>query len=472
MASPHAEQRDRATTAITNVALFDGWDRSSTPRMTIVFGERITDLGPSSTTSIPRGCRVMDAVGKTVIPGLIDMHVHLKPGAFALFLAHGVTAVKDVGNQLDQVLGWRDAERAGYFTSPRLHVCGPLLDGDPPVWPHISRVLTDVHRAMRTVDELARLGVDALKLYMRLPPELIPPIIERAHQFQLPVTAHLGGVAATAAVGAGLDGIEHAVQGLYNDVVRPELRLEADDRVRLGQSKFWAEFLAGWADVDVKSERVQEVIELLVQKDSFIVCTLAAHGFKLGPEHVAERVDLSSVPEALTEDWPELVAWFTQSWSSQDFVTAGHALEKVRSFVGAFHHAGGRVLAGTDSPFPYLVPGASLHQELELLVESGLTPVEALRAATSAAAAALGRAGDLGTVQVGKLADFVVVRDDPLVDIRAIRTVEEVFKGGRGFKPADLAKEAFAELEEDHPATKACHTGSWAREAARARPSK
>ncbi|MDQ4145813.1 MAG: amidohydrolase family protein [Actinomycetota bacterium] len=449
-------------TAIENVTLFDGrGDACVRPATVVIADGRISKVGPASTTSVPPGSTVIDAAGKTALPGLIDMHVHLKPGVFSLFLAHGVTSVKDVGNQLDRVTAWREAEQAGEFPSPRIHLCGPLLEGEPPVWPEISRVVVDPATARATVDELAHAQVDALKLYMRVTLDVMRPIIGRAHELGIPVTAHLGRVAASDAVAVGLDGIEHVVQGLYNDIVAPELRLDADDRMRLGQSRFWAEFLKGWAEVEVDSGTVRRVIDLLLQNDVFIVCTLVAHGFKLGPRFLADHVDLTHVPDALTSGWVDLAAWFTETWSPHDFEVAAEALEKAKSFVAAFHDAGGRVLAGTDAPFPYIVPGASLHQELELLVNSGLTPAEALRSATLHAADALGRGDDLGTLQPGKFADLVIVDGDPVADIRAIKRIDTVFKDGHAFKRSDLVASAPRELEEGHPVARADAAAGW-----------
>src|SRR5579859_4385748 len=219
-----------ADLAITNVRLFDGTGSPALDGATVLVQRgRIAQVGPHDAVSIPPSTRVINASGKTLLPGLIDMHVHLEQDTFPLFLANGVTTVKDVGNRLERVVEWSRAERTGELDAPRVFFCGPPLEGDPPLWPDVALVLPDPASATAAVDRLADAGVNALKVYMRLTEEVLSPLLKCAHERELPVTAHLGRVPASHAIHLGLDGLEHAAQGLYWEVVPPDLRLHADE---------------------------------------------------------------------------------------------------------------------------------------------------------------------------------------------------------------------------------------------------
>lgn len=397
-------ERDLTTpTAIRDVALFDGVNRLEHTNVT--FDERVLAVGQPVPDS-----EVIDGAGHTVLPGLVDMHVHLKEeDRLALYLEHGVTTVKDVGNNLDRVVAWRRASAAGEIAAPRIHLCGPLLDGDPPMWPDHS-VVVDAENAERTVDELARANVDALKLYVYLEPEATRTVIRRAHQRGLRVSAHLGRTKASDAVGFGLDGIEHVAQGFYADVVPPERVLDPDDRLRLGIAPFWAQFMAGWAAVDLESERVRRTVELVAENGTFVVPTLV----------VMERMlEAHGDPDS---DLFRLV----ESWSDAEHATAAQGFENLVAFVGVLHEGGVTIVAGTD-----VSQGESLHRELEHFVEAGLAPSDALRCATSVAADALGPASQTGRIATGRPSDLVLVDGDPLEEISAVRNVRAVFKAGR-----------------------------------------
>jgi hypothetical protein len=427
--------------AITHATVFPATDTRPLHDATVVIESgRFTQVGPSGAVTVPDAAASIDGRGRTVIPGLIDLHVHLKPGIFPLFLAAGVTSVKDVGNHLDAVLAWRAAEACGELLGPRIRVCGPLLEGDPPMWPDLSEVLTDPAAAVATVDRLADAGVDGLKVYMRLKAEVMAPLIRRAHERGLPVTAHLGRVRASEAIALGLDGLEHAPQALYDDVVPAHLWRDADDRIRLGQSVFWARFVEGWAAVDPDGDAVARIVAQVVDRGVFLDATLVALDRVLvsTPHERMSAPGVANVPPEVSARWDTYAQWFTQGWTERDVATARLALAKVGAVVARLHAAGGRVVTGSDAPAAFIAPGFSLHHELELLVAAGLSPADALRSATATAAEVLGMHGEVGTVEVGKLADCVVVNGDPLTDISAVRNVELVFKGGQPLVPDQL----------------------------------
>jgi imidazolonepropionase-like amidohydrolase len=393
------------TTAIANVAVFDGAQRHDD--RTVMFDENVTVIAPGHEAAVAPAAETVDGTGCTLLPGLVDMHVHvLDPGLLPRYLEHGVTTVKDVGNELGTILEHRRAVAGGEVAGPSILLCGSMLDGPEPMWPEWAYAIADTEAGVRAVDKLAAVGVDGLKLYVYLEPEPMRAAIERAHEHGLPVTAHLGATRASEAIALGLDGVEHAAQGYYGDVVAPELRLDAGDRVVLGLGRFWARFLAGWATVDPGSDVVRRFAELIAERGVFVCPTLV-------------------VLEATIEETDDDLRRLTDGWAPEDYDVAREALEKVLGVVGALHEAGAHVVAGSD-----VGAGDTLHRELELLVRAGLSPADALRAATSGAARAL-RRDDLGTIAEGRRADLVLVEGDPCANVSAVRETRAVFKGGR-----------------------------------------
>jgi imidazolonepropionase-like amidohydrolase len=393
-------------TAIANVAVFDGARRRD--GLTVVFDERVLAVGRAHEVPEVDPADTIDGTGCTLLPGLVDMHVHvLERDALPRYLDHGVTAIKDVGNDLETILAHRRAVREGDVDGPTILLCGSMLDGPEPMWPELSMAVGDEETAASAVDELAQAGVDGIKLYVYLAPEHMRAAIGRAHEHGLPVTAHLGETPASEAIALGLDGIEHAAQGYYGDLVAPELRLDAADRLTLGLGPFWARFLAGWSTVDPASDTVLRFAELVAGRGVFVCPTLIVL------EHMLEGTD---------EDLGRLTA----GWTPGDYDVARSAFERLLGVVGALHESGALVVAGSD-----VGAGDSLHRELELLVLAGLSSTDALRAATSGAARALRRSGDLGAIADGRRADLVLVGGDPCTDVSAVRDVRAVVEAGR-----------------------------------------
>lgn len=438
-------------TVITNAAVFDGTGAPAIPGATVVVrGRRVEAVLGNAGTPGLGAAEVIDARGMTLVPGLIDMHTHLLwPEALRDFLVHGVTTVRDVGNDLECVARWAAEERAGELFSPRIFFCGPPLEGSPAmIESPIQMVLSSPDEATDMVGRLADAGVCAIKLYMGITEELMSAAVGAAHNRHLPVTAHLGRVSASRGAALGLDGVEHVAQGLYNDVVPPEARLGADDRRTLGLPRFWALFLAGWAGVDPGSEASRRIIELLVEGSLYLVPTLGTQVCKAfsAPQEQVDAGSMAATPDAVVSNWATMHAAMTRGWDESAHATAAAAVDRMQRFVGAFHAAGGRVVTGSDVGAAYMVPGVSLHRELELLVHSGLSERDALHSATGAAAAVLGQ-HELGTIETGKLADMLLVDGDPCARICDLRRIIAVFKGGEivhGAAPRRAAREGDA----------------------------
>lgn len=396
-----AAQPPLASLVIRNGTLIDGTGKAPIPATTVfVSGDRISRIATGDATP-PAGARVIDATGLTILPGLIDMHIHHRFWMWPLFLRFGITTVRDVGSDPAAILLARDWERRGQLTAPRIFACGPLLDGTPPVWGTSWRGsvgLTSADEARTVVRQLIDRGVDCIKVYARLPTPLLRAVIEIASARGVPVTAHLGVVPARDAVEVGVQAIEHA-SGIQ---------------------------------FPMSSAVQQALVRLFVEKRIFIVPTMLVEE-NVGDLPVlanAQYPYLDLVPPDEAEHWLDWGNDFRfRGMREEHFASWKERVTAKAAFIRAFHVAGGRVVAGSDTPNPFVIPGISLHQELESLVAAGLSPMDAIKSATSVAAVLLRRT-DLGTVEEGKLADIIVVEGNPAGDIRATRSIRAVIKGG------------------------------------------
>jgi imidazolonepropionase-like amidohydrolase len=395
--APTAVRTGAGTVVVSGGTLIDGTGREPLPGATIVVRDgRIAEVTAGGVPGLHAGTESIDARGKWIVPGLIDMHVHYHPGWMdALFIRHGVTTVRDVGSELESILALREESRAPGVARPRIFACGPLIDGPSPRHgPGISVSVQTVAEARAVARRLLDRGVDCLKIYEQLTPPMIEVVVREAQGTRVPVTAHLRDTAALQALDIGVRGLEHA------------FGFDACD-----------ETVAG------------EVMRHVIERGAYVVPTLAiteqiSH---FGSPEQETMALLSEIPAARRQYWRAAAAAASLERSTR----AARRLGCLKRFVARLQSAGGQVVAGTDTSNPYVVPGASLHRELELLVEAGLTPREALAAATRTAAAFLDQAQVLGTLEVGKAADLVVLGANPLVSISAVRDVEVVIRDGR-----------------------------------------
>lgn len=412
--------------ALVGASVFDGNARTMRPDMVIVVRkDGIEAIGPRATLSIPRDVKVVELGGRFVIPGLIDGHVHMQDWTRLRFLAHGVTSVRDVHGTLDSVMLWRERAALNAQLGPRLYVAGAMIDGEPATYPDAIAV-RDADAARKAVDRLAVAGVDHIKTYTALEEPQLRAVVDEARTFGLRVTAHLGRVDALAAADAGVSALEH-LSGVP-DAARPDPRLAAAHRS--GFFAGWTAFERAWAGLD--STALARVAERLVERKVTLVPTLVLHDTfsRLDDPALAQDDALAEVPDAEIARWnvPDMVR--RAGWTRADFEAFRAARANQDLFVRIFRAAGGRVVAGTDAANQMLVPGASLHRELELLVGAGFMPVDALLAATRDAARLLG-ADSVGVIAPGRKADLVVLSADPTADIRNLRRIEQVMVRGQ-----------------------------------------
>lgn len=381
--------------AISGVTLIDGRGGPPIPNSTVLIrGNRIAAVGPQSRIRIPSGAQTVDGKGATLLPGLIDSHFHLeRPDLPELALRHGVTSVRDPGQWIEAY----EAKIKGTVPVPRLYLCGPHLDSPPPAYPADSFIVRDAEETRLAVARFADQGASAIKAYFRLPVDLIRVAVDTAHKRGIPVTTHLEIVDARDAIRAGVDGVEHVTS--FGTALQPAREAEkfrqsvlADNNARReGRYKVWS-------TLDLDSPQATDLFRLIADRRVFVSPTLAVFERRAGDK------ETSSVHVS--------------------------AFLKMLEFVGRAKKAGAHVVVGSHSIVPHAEPGWAYQREMELLVESGLSPMEAIVAGTLENARFFRIDKRLGSIEVGKQADLVMVDGDPSRDISVMRKIKRVMLNG------------------------------------------
>ncbi len=434
----------RALLIIRGGRLIDGNGGKPFENATVLIENNRIRQVTSETVELPKEAVVIDARGKTVLPGLIDNHVHYRDLLGELFIAHGVTSVRDLGNATDWILIQRDAIAAGKMRGPRIFCAGGGIYARATSVNHM--VPADPGEARTMTKQLIAQGVDYLKVHMGVSLAIVRAIAEEGTAAGLKLCGHLDSSILPFAE-AGIDGVEHA-SGCAEATI-----LSEEGKRRLGSVKLWlAKFLAPWALAERR--HFSEVAERLARRGTFIEPTSVLWAASLGKRAEWEREDyeLLKVPglSYLTED--QRLIWLDHFYLAYgarakpepepdvvignrysiygiypgELLRDGHG--RLAEFLCRLVKVGGKVVTGTDAPA--VMPGISIHREMEFLVNMGLTPIQAISAATKTGAEYLGAANDLGTIERGKLADLIVVDGDPLRNIRETRNIVNVIKNG------------------------------------------
>jgi imidazolonepropionase-like amidohydrolase len=400
----------------------------------------IESVGSREEFQLPPRTRELDLTGRWIMPGLVDAHVHLvDPQAGVArwsmdrYLAWGVTSVRDVHGPLRSVLAVRREVDRGWRPGPRVYAAGAMLDGAPSTYPDAITV-RNAKEARRGVDRLVNSGTDLIKIYTRVDRTLIGPLMDEARTFTLPVAGHLGLTDAATAARRGLTSLEHLSGIPEAALADPAPLFAAHERSFFAG---WTAFERAWAGLD--SAALARVAGVLAARNVIVVPTLVLHETfsRLDDPAVLSDSMLSAVPEEEQRRWNvgDMIA--RAGWGPADFAAFRRARRVQDLFLRIFHAKGGRIAAGTDAANQMLIPGYAVHRELELLVGAGLTPVEAISAATRNAAVAL-RVDSLGIVAPGKVADLLVLGRDPLDDIRNTLAIERVMSRGRMLSPDSI----------------------------------
>ena len=410
------------------------------PNMTVVItGRRITQVSPS-TRSAPRTGRVVDAAGRYLIPGLWDMHTHVYFDGTAaagtdlilpLLLANGVTGIRDMGSQLDSILHARAAVAAHRLLGPRLLVSGPMLDGPKSLY-QAALPIASADDGRQAVNLLKARGVDFIKVQSGVPRAAYFAILAEAKAVGLPVDGHVpDAISAAEAVAAGQRSLEHLI-GIFEASSTMEAAYVA------GGEKSPGRFLATYA-----SAREDAIVSLLAAHAEVWQCpTLFWERGQWLVDSIAWRPDpgLAYAGRSwVAQRWPKAQRSIIRSLDTEPLAVRAHFVDHELAIVRKLHVAHVGFLAGTDTPAGVdVVPGLSLHQELQRFVDAGFTPLEALQTATLNPARFFGREQDFGAVQPGRLADLVLLSANPLVNIANTRKIVSVIADGRYLSRPDL----------------------------------
>jgi imidazolonepropionase-like amidohydrolase len=408
------------TLAIVGGTLINGTGAAPVADAAVVIHDgRIVAAGPRSKVKIPKDAHVVDAHGKTILPGLWDMHAHFEQVEWGpIYLAAGVTTVRDCGNEFEFITAVRDAIAQGHGLGPRLLLAG-IVDGTGTYTIGVERVDTPDQARMWT-DRYHAAGFQQMKIYSSVKFEELKAVADEAHRLGMTVTGHIPeGLNAYQAIEAGQDQINHI--HYIADIMKAPLPENASrlDRFKAG------------ANIDLESPEAQKALAFLKNHHTVVDPTIALMEFFTA----TTAKPPASFEPGVNKVAPELAEQLTDVAPPNDRSEIGEKVfEKELAIVGALHRAGIPVVAGTDQS----VPGHSLHREIELYVQAGFTPMEAIQAATIVSARAMGIEKESGTVEKGKRGDLILVNGNPLENIHNIRNVEYVITNGTMFHTAEL----------------------------------
>jgi imidazolonepropionase-like amidohydrolase len=411
-----------STIAILGGTLIDGTGAPALRDAAVVIHDgRIAEVGPRYRVKVPKHAEIVDARGKFILPGLWDMHAHFEQVEWGpIYLAAGVTTVRDCGNEFEFITAVRDAIAHGRGLGPRLLLAG-VVDGTGPLSLGVERVDTP-EQARQWVDRYHEAHFQQMKIYSSVKLEEVKAVADEAHKLGMTVTGHVPeGLNAYQTIEAGQDQINH-IEYIIDLMHAPfPADMSRPDRMKT------------LANVDLNSPEAKKAIAFLKEHHTVVDPTMALFEFFTA----TTAKPPASFEPGVNKIAPELAQQLTDVGPPNEQTEIGEKVfEKELAIVGALHRAGIPIVAGTDQT----VPGYSLHREIELYVQAGFTPMEAIQAATIVPARVMGVEKELGTVQKGKRGDVIVINGDPLADIHNTRKVETVIANGVMYKTAELWK--------------------------------
>ena len=376
----------------------------------VVRGDKIALVAPASSIDT-KGAQVLDVRGKWLVPGLADMHVHSwSERDFPLYVLNGVTTIRDLFGS-PKHLEWRTSLAAGKLLGPTLFAAGPIVDGDPPTWPG-SAVVTTVEQARTVVREQRQAGYDLIKVYNDLGADIYDAIVAEAKAQGIPFGGHVpAAVGLDKALAAGQRTIEHL------DGYLPWR----------GEARVDPKTIAATAKAEVWNCPTLVVTDRMGRLDN--------------PASLESTRGLAYVAQAVRAMWKPENDFRLRSWTPAVFEGTRARQVKAKQLVADLHKAGAKLVLGTDTGNPFVVPGFAVHDELALLVSAGLTPWHARRMATVAPAELVGAPGSFGVIAPGARADLIVVAGDPLANIAALAEPSHVVLRGKLHERAALLAE-------------------------------
>ncbi len=436
-----AQSGNRSDLIIDNVTVIDVTGAPAMAHRTVIVRDnKIEEVAGPREGAAKQGGTHIDGTGKFLIPGLWDMHVHMvfgdwfprgKEVTLPLFVANGITGVRDMGGELEVLQQWRREISAGTLVGPRIVMSGPMLDGPQPRFPSSIAIKTP-EDGRRAVDDLKHRGADFIKLQSLIPRDAVFAIADEAKKQGITFVGHVpDAVRALEASNAGQKSFEHLI-GIFE-----------------GSSPLEDEFIKG-AKTESKflstydPKRAAALFAVLAKKHTWQCPTLVWErgGNLIDETDFAHDTRAKYVP-AYWKDvtWKRFTDEVMHDFNTDDLATRKRFVAKELEVVNEMHRAGIPFLAGTDTPpGVYVFPGFSLHEELQRFVAAGFTPMEALQTATVNPAKFLEMEDRLGTIEKGKLADLLLLDANPVDDIRNTQKIAGVIVNGRYLSRADLDK--------------------------------
>jgi imidazolonepropionase-like amidohydrolase len=426
---------------LNNVTIVDVRSGALEREQTVILERNhVASVGPNKSAKYPRNAPSVNCRGLFLIPGLWDMHVHLVFGdwfpdaqeiSLPLFVASGVTGVRDMGSELDIVQAWRNEIEAGRLIGPRIYTSGPMLDGPKPRFPSSVAIATP-EDARRAVADLKLRGADFIKLQSLVPRDAVFAVAEEAQKQEIAFAGHVpDAVRASEMSRAGMKSFEHLI-GIF------EGSSPAEDDFLKG-NKAEGRFLATYDPA-----RAASLAEILAKNQTWQCPTLVWErgGNLIDVSDFSKDARVKYVPASWkNKTWKRFTDEITEGYGADDLAIRKRFVEKELEVVGMLHKTGVPFLAGTDTPAGvHIFPGYSLHEELQRFVAAGFTPLEALQTATINPARFFGMEDQAGTVEKGKLADLVLLSANPLDDIRNTEKIAGVIVNGQYFRRAELDK--------------------------------
>src|SRR6266404_4282562 len=422
---------------IEGATLIDGTGRAAVTDSTVIIQDgRFQAVGKRGEVSIPQGAEVIDAKGKSILPGLIDGHCRCRGWMGEVYLAYGVVTCPNISNNpVEWIVAQREGVKNGSVRGPRVWASANIIDGPPPEGTGTLRrqrtsiIVDSEDEARQAVRGLVEKGVDGIKLFERLKPQVAKAAADEAHKFGRPVFGHSLDIFTAAA--NGYQSVEHSWSVVYTSIQDPKKKHDLDIGRMLRKVD------TDEVHAQMEPAMFDKIIKVMIEKNVHWSTTWAtwfrplstyADEMKRRELALLRNPQLKYLPAYILKDTESFFAKYEKmAPEKRNEVLSGYKM--LQDFVRRFAAAGGKIHSGSDPN--HVLAGYGVHVELEMLVEAGLTPVQAIQTASINVAQAWGKDKDYGSVEKGKIADLVIIRGDPTKDIFATQDVEKVFMDGK-----------------------------------------